>query len=97
MFHDDVQTQLTNNWKRNTDEHPIDRIFTSYFNANNQIRNPPSNTRSNSYKSETKNIIQRQRVLRSFLNKRDEIIVGRQYHDIFRKAKIISSSIRLEV
>ncbi len=76
MFHNDVQTQLFNNWKRNTNEHPIDQILTGYFNTNNQMKNSPSNTRSNTYKSETKYIMQRQRVLRSFLNKQDEIEVG---------------------
>ncbi|CAF1047212.1 unnamed protein product [Rotaria sp. Silwood1] len=72
MFHDDVQTQPTNNLKRNINEHPINRILTAYFNTNKQIRNSQSNTRSNNYKSETSRIIQRQRVIRSFLNKPDE-------------------------
>jgi hypothetical protein len=74
MFHDDVQTQLTNNnWKRNINGHPVDRILTAYFNPTNPIRH----AQSNNYKSETKHIIPRQRVIRSFLNKPDEIEVCR--------------------
>ncbi|CAF4328500.1 unnamed protein product [Rotaria sp. Silwood2] len=72
MFHNDVQTQPNNNSKRNTNEHPINRILTAYFNTNKQIGNSQSSTRSNNYKSETSHIIQRQRVIRSFLNKTDE-------------------------
>lgn len=70
MFHNDLQTQ---NWKPNANEHPIDRILTEYFNTNNQMKN----TKSNTYKSETKNIIQRQKVIRSFLNKPDEFEVNK--------------------
>jgi hypothetical protein len=88
MFHDDLQIQPANNWKRNTNEHPIDRILTGYVNTNHQIRNSQPNTKSNTYKSETKHIIQRQRVIKSFLNKQDEIEVGKP---LFRKAKIIKS------
>ncbi|CAF0986211.1 unnamed protein product [Adineta steineri] len=73
MFHDEAQTQFTNNWKRNNNEHPIDRVFTADFNTNQQIRYPYSNTRSKNYKSETKHIIQRQRVIQSFLTKPDGI------------------------
>ncbi|CAF0815988.1 unnamed protein product [Rotaria sordida] len=72
MFNNDVQTPSTNNWKRNNNEHPIDRILTAYFHTNKQIRNSQSNTRSNNDKSETSHIMQRQRVIRSFLNKPDE-------------------------
>ncbi len=68
MFHNDLQTL---NWKRNTNEHPIDRILIGYINTNNQMRK----TKSNTYKSETKHLIQRQRVIRSFLNKSDEFEV----------------------
>lgn len=64
MFHNDLQTI---DWKRNINEHPIDRILTEY----NQMKN----TKSNNYKSETKYLIQRQRVIRSFLNKSDDFEV----------------------
>ena len=85
MFHDDVQTQFTtDNWKRNNNEHPIDRVLIPYFNTNKQRKNLQSNIQSNNYKSETKRIIQRQRVIRSFLNKPDEIEV-RKY-----RTKLIS-------
>ncbi len=76
MFHNDVQTQLSNNWKRNTNEHPFDQILTGYsnhFNTSNQMKNSQSNTKSNNQKY----IIQRQKVIRSFLNKQDETEVGR--------------------
>lgn len=89
MFHDDLQIHPTNNWKRNTNEHPIDRILTGYSNPSHQIRN----SQSKNYKSETKHIIQRQRVLRSFLNKPDEIEVGKPFCNMLRKVKIIVSSI----
>jgi hypothetical protein len=76
MFHNDVQTQISNNWKRNTNEHPLDQILTGYsnhFNTSNQMKNLQSNTKSNTHKY----IIQRQKVIRSFLNKQDETEVGR--------------------
>ncbi|CAF3666279.1 unnamed protein product [Rotaria socialis] len=72
MFHNDVQTQHINNWKRSTNDHPINRILTTYFHSDKQIRNSPSMVRSNNHKSETNHILQRQRVIRSFLNKPDE-------------------------
>ncbi|CAF1296901.1 unnamed protein product [Rotaria magnacalcarata] len=72
MFHNDVQTQHINNWKRSTNDHPINRILTTYFHSDKQIRNSPSMVRSNNHKSETNHILQRQRLIRSFLNKPDE-------------------------
>ncbi|CAF0816007.1 unnamed protein product [Rotaria sordida] len=90
MFNNDVQTPSTNNWKRNNNEHPIDRILTAYFHTNKQIRNSQSNTRSNNDKSETSHIMQRQRVIRSFLNKPDETEVGKQYCDLFKREQIMS-------
>jgi len=80
MLHSDVQTQLSNNWKRNINEDPLDRIlnvYSNHFNTSNQMKNSQSNTKSNTHKPETKYIIQRQRVIRSILNKQDETEVGR--------------------
>lgn len=76
MFHHDVQTQVTNNWKRNNNEPPIDRIFTGYIHG---MKNSQTNIRPNHYKSETNYIIQRQRVIRAFLNKSDESEVSQEY------------------
>lgn len=50
------------------DEHPIDRVLTAYFDRNHQI----SRSQSNNYKSETRLLLQRQRVIRSFLHKAEE-------------------------
>lgn len=79
MFHNDTQTQHTNNWKRVTNEHPINRILTSYFNTDKKTKNSNSNVQSNNQKSETNHIMQRQRVIRSFLNRSDESEVGKQF------------------
>ncbi|UJR27027.1 hypothetical protein I4U23_008331 [Adineta vaga] len=73
MFHDDIQTQLTHSIKRNTNEHPIDRIYAEHYNVTHLMKNSSIKIPSDDYKSETKHIIQRQRVIRSFLNKSDEI------------------------
>jgi hypothetical protein len=70
MFHHDVQIYIG---KRNNHEHPMDRVLTGYLNP---VRNSHINTRIHKYRSETNNIIQRQRVIRSFLNKPDENEVG---------------------
>jgi hypothetical protein len=74
MFHHDVQIQVGNNRKRNSHEHPIDRILTGSFNP---MKNSQTNIRTNKYRSETNYIIQRQRAIRSFLNKSDENEVRR--------------------
>lgn len=76
MFHNDVQTQLSN---KSINQHPIDRILKGYLNTNNQMNKSQSNIRKNNYNSETKYIIQRQRVIRSFLNKSDENEVSRLF------------------
>ena len=76
MYHNDLQIHVSNNSKRNINEHPIDRILTGVFNTNNQMKNSQLNTKSNNYKSDTKFIIQRQRNLRAFLNKQDDFEVG---------------------
>jgi len=96
MFHNDVQTQLSNNWKRNTNEHPVDRLFTGYFHINNQMKTSQPNIRSNTYKSETKYLIQRQKAMRSFLNKPDEFEVCRLYHYIQKKMKITITGRKVE-
>lgn len=81
MLQDDLRTPLAKKEKRNLDDHPIDRILTAYFDHNNQIKQAQSN---NNYKSETRHIIQRQRVIRSFLHRPDETEVGEAF--VARKA-----------
>ena len=71
MFHHDVQIHIG---KRNSHDHSMDRVLTRYLNP---VKSSQINTRVHRYKSETNNIIQRQRVIRSFLNKPDENEVGR--------------------
>ena len=76
MLQDDLRTPLAKQEKQNLDDHPIDRILTAYFDRNNQIKQSQSN---NNYKSETRQIIQRQRVIRSFLHRPDETEVGEAF------------------
>ncbi len=67
------KTQFSNHWKGNMNEHPIYRVLIGF----NQMKKSQANSRSKNYRSEAKNIIQRQRVIRSFLNKPDDNEVGR--------------------
>ena len=75
MLHNDRPKSLINkNNKRNQEEkndyHPIDRILTGHY----QYRRSPTsmNLRSNFCRTETNHIIQRQRVIRSFLNNKSD-------------------------
>ena len=73
MFHNDVQTQLSNKWKRYTSEHSINRIFTPYTDKRN--RNFPANFQSNNSRLDINSIIQRQQAIRSFSKKPNENVV----------------------
>lgn len=73
MLHNDRPKSLINKTnKRNPEDkfnsHPIDRILTGHY----KQRSSPTNLRPTFYRTETSHTIQRQRVIRSFLNNKSD-------------------------
>ena len=66
MLHDDMQAGVAS--ARDTREHPIDRLLHTH----DDRHRPARQAQSNNYRTETTRMIQRQRVIRSFLTKPDE-------------------------